>query len=66
MRQWAVVGITREKEPVLSTVVHRNHPQFHSCYIIELVVSICKDSTDMQYMTIQKISQNLKNGQLII
>ena len=30
--------------------------------IIESVDSVCRDSADMQYMIIQKVSPNLKNG----
>ena len=33
--------------------------------IIESVDSICRDTTDTQYMLIQKISPNLRNGTLI-
>jgi len=32
--------------------------------IIETVDFICRDSVDMQYMIIQKLSQNLKNSKV--
>ena len=50
-------------------IIHHNHSYSRfvlgtSLIIIELVDSICRDSADTQYTTMQRISQSLKNSKL--
>jgi len=50
---------------VVAYYFHLGEKSVHFRSIIESVDSICRDSTDTQYMIIQVISQNHKNSKII-